>query len=480
MDIRTKLVFSMVAVALASMLVFGLITYGTIEGELRERRMDQLEGLADLKVNAVERIVVGWEERVALVASRTQLRASLSTFNGTRSPASVDRMQRILADASAASPLFRRLAVFDLQGDFVTAAGEGSYAGESDPDVVGVESSSFRGVRFNDGRAPDVIFVSPLVFDGAQAGWLQVILSSEELADLSGRFEGLGETGETLVVAMDPDGVARVLHPVRFPPSGTDGLGLPMAQDRGVVRALAGDEVVTTGRLIDYRGEPVWAATRLIPETQWGVVVKVDEAQHLGPIEQIRSNMVRLAVTLAAFAILIGTIVGMRFALPIQTLASAAQDLGEGDLSTRSGIERQDEVGVLARTFDEMAAALENQVGQLTEFRRFFDVSIDMMCIASTDGYFKLINFAFVRELGWSREELLSKPFTDFVHPEDLSATQKEIERLAAGSPTIRFENRFLCMDGSYKTLRWNAYPEPESGRLYAIARVRTDVETDR
>lgn len=477
MDIRTKLVFSMVAVALGSMLVFGLITYGSIVGELQARRVDQLEGLADLKVNAVERIVVGWRERVALVASRTQLRASLAAYNETESAESADRMQRILADASEAATLVRRLAVFDIRGDFVTAAGEGRYAGEADPDVLGIEAPTFSGVRFNDGRAPDVLFLSPLDFDGERVGWLQSILSSEELADLSGRYEGLGETGETLVVAVDPDGVSRVLHPVRFPPGGTDGLGLPMQVGGGIATALAGDETGQTGRLVDYRGEPVWAATRRVPETGWGVVVKVDEDQHLRPIDQIRSNMVRLAVSLAAFAILIGTFIGMRFAQPIQTLASAAQDLGEGDLATRSGIVRQDEVGVLARTFDEMAEALEDQVGQLTEFRRFFDVSIDMMCIASTDGYFKLINFAFVRELGWSREELLAKPFTDFVHPDDLPATNAEIQRLAAGSPTIRFENRFLCMDGSYKTLRWNAYPEPESGRLYAIARVRPDVE---
>lgn len=477
MDIRTKLVFSMVAVALASMLVFGLITYRTIEVELEARQVDQLEALADLKASAIERIVVGWRERVALVASRTQLRTSLASYNSTESAVAVTRMQRILADAEAASPLFRSLAVFDSDGAFVAAAGEDAYGGDTSREAIRAdgETASFGGVRFHEGRAPDVLFSSPLEFDDESVGTLQVILSSEELGELSGNYEGLGESGETLVLATDTAGTTRVLHRVRFPPEGTDGMGLSLPAEGGLAGAFGDNEVRTTGVLTDYRGEPVWSAIRPLPETGWSVLVKVDEAQHFGPIEEIRSNMIRLAVSLAAFAILIGTYLGMRFAQPIQTLASAAQDLGEGDLSTRSGIDRQDEVGVLARTFDEMAAALEDQVGQLTEFRRFFDVSIDMMCIASTDGYFKLINFAFVRELGWSREELLAKPFTDFVHPEDLLATQKEIQRLAAGSPTIRFENRFLCMDGSYKALRWNAYPEAQSGRLYAIARVRTD-----
>lgn len=476
MDIRTKLVFSMVAVALGSMLVFGLITYSSIDEELRARRVEQLEGLADLKVSAVERIVIGWEERVALVASRTQLRTSLASYNRSEPDIAVARMQRILDDAAAASPLFRRIAVFDAQGRFVTASGpdERDTEGALRDQLLRVDAPTFLGVRFRARRSPNVLFAEPLILNDEFIGTLHVSLSVEGIVELSGNYDGLGDTGETVVVAIDSAGVARVLHPVRFPPESTTGVGLVMSSDAGAVRALSGDEIRSTGRLADYRGESVWAATRRIEETGWGVVVKVDEAQHLGPTEEIRSSMIRLAVSLAAFAILIGTFVGMRFAQPIQKLAEAAQHFGQGDLSTRSGIDRQDEVGVLARTFDEMAVALEDQVGQLSEFRRFFDVSIDMMCIASTDGYFKLINFAFVRELGWSREALLSKPFTDFVHPEDLPATLREIERLASGSPTIRFQNRFLCMNGSYKALRWNAYPEAKTGRLYAIARVRT------
>ena len=65
----------------------------------------------------------------------------------------------------------------------------------------------------------------------------------------------------------------------------------------------------------------------------------------------------------------------------------------------------------------------------------------------------------------------ISKPFFDLVHPDDLAATQQEIEKLSQGIPTISFVNRFRCADGSWKWLRWTSYPEPESGLLYAIAR---------
>lgn len=103
--------------------------------------------------------------------------------------------------------------------------------------------------------------------------------------------------------------------------------------------------------------------------------------------------------------------------------------------------------------------------------REFFDLSPDMLCIAGTDARFKLVNPAFERSLGWSREKLLSQPFLDFVHPDDREATILEVSKLAEGIPTVSFENRYRHSDGSYRVLRWTAQPEPETGTIYAVAR---------
>jgi PAS domain S-box-containing protein len=104
-----------------------------------------------------------------------------------------------------------------------------------------------------------------------------------------------------------------------------------------------------------------------------------------------------------------------------------------------------------------------------------FDLALDLLCIATVDGYFLRVNPAFERTLGYTAEELCSRRFFDFVHPDDLERTQEAMEVLGRGEELHQMENRYLCRDGSIRWLQWNSRPGPVDGLVAAAARDITD-----
>jgi PAS domain S-box-containing protein len=482
MDIRTKLVFTLVVVALVSMFVLSLAMYAIAEPALRDSRLDLLEALAESKRDDMEQVFAGWVDRVRLVASRTQLRISLREHDRTGSTEPVDRIHRILTDAVDAVDVIEALAVFDTEHHLVTSAGrEMDLASREDlPQMTSVaEGIGYRGISPTGDGDLRVGFVARLSLEGEPVGDLHVRLNAQPLLDLAEDRAGMEEdgSGEIVIVTLDENGVPRALH--RLHPGGPEfwepvhlrGDGDPISI------ALSGEEGTFSDGLTDDRGHLVWAATRYLPEAGLALIVKVDEDEARAPLTQFRRQSLRLTLSLGALAILVGTILGFRFSKPIKDLAEVADRIRGGALSARAVEAGEDEVGLLSRTFNDMADEMEEQVSLLREFKRYFDLSRDMLCIAATDGYFKRVNPAFQKTLGWTTEELLSRSFLAFVHPDDFKKTENEIARLAKGLPVISFENRYRTKGGEYRHFMWTAHPDESSGLIYAIARDVTELE---
>lgn len=138
--------------------------------------------------------------------------------------------------------------------------------------------------------------------------------------------------------------------------------------------------------------------------------------------------------------------------------------------------ELKQEQSALLDVTSHLAQELETYREIKEEWEWFFENSIDMLCVAGVDGYFKKVNRAFTETLGYPREELLAHPFIDFVHPDDVQRTMKELHRLGAGFTCVNFENRYRARDGSWHWLAWTCPPLlPSTSRLYAIARDVTE-----
>jgi len=102
---------------------------------------------------------------------------------------------------------------------------------------------------------------------------------------------------------------------------------------------------------------------------------------------------------------------------------------------------------------------------------RFFEDSIDMLCFLDFNGHFKRLNPAWERTLGFTRAELMARPFIEFVHPEDRERTLEQNADVRGGGRALGFENRYLCKDGTYRWFHWNAAPNSSERVIYSVAR---------
>ena len=135
----------------------------------------------------------------------------------------------------------------------------------------------------------------------------------------------------------------------------------------------------------------------------------------------------------------------------------------------RFGEARERRVGILFNDITPREKAEE-------ELGRFFNLSLDFLSISSPDGYFKRVSPGVTDMLGWTVEEFLATPYLKLVHPEDVTATMREVEKqMNEGRQVMNFENRYRHKDGSWRMLSWRSVPDQGSGLMYATARDVTE-----
>jgi len=142
------------------------------------------------------------------------------------------------------------------------------------------------------------------------------------------------------------------------------------------------------------------------------------------------------------------------------------------EISVYGGLEK----GTFIAVFDvitERKRADEALRQKTQELENFFQVNLDLLCIADINGYFRKLNPQWEGTLGYPLSELEGHLFRDFVHPDDLDATDTVISQLATQQKVTEFVNRYRCKDGSYRWLEWRSVPQGEL--IYASARDVTE-----
>ncbi len=156
---------------------------------------------------------------------------------------------------------------------------------------------------------------------------------------------------------------------------------------------------------------------------------------------------------------------------PVETRVTCKDGLVRNIIFTLSSVGQT--YAIFMNDVTEFRQARESMKKSREDFDKFFSMTLDLLCIADTDGYFRKLNPQWEKTLGYGIKDLEGKKFLDFIHPEDMSSTLQAVAQLSEQKEVIDFTNRYQARDGSYRWIEWRSYPE---GKLiYAAARDVTD-----
>ncbi|ATX79417.1 Signal transduction histidine kinase [Mariprofundus aestuarium] len=201
---------------------------------------------------------------------------------------------------------------------------------------------------------------------GERVGNILFEVDMSTLFNLIQNAAGLGVSGETLIARKDGDDIL-FLNPLRHDPDAAMKRYVPVGSNLAlpIQKALQGKS--GSGLSIDYRNREVIAAWRPLPNSNWGVVAKIDREEAFAPIEHIRKLILLIGSIAALIVILIAWTMARSIASPIQSLQEGMNEVAKGNFDTSVATDAKDEIGQLSRTFDAMTNRLKETMASRDE-----------------------------------------------------------------------------------------------------------------
>ncbi|MEM1295513.1 MAG: ATP-binding protein, partial [Verrucomicrobiota bacterium] len=433
------LVYAIASVMIVSALV-AWVGMMPLYQELSRNQEQNLAFGAHTRAQTLDQLLAKKISVARQITSRTQARIALERYN--QGEIDLNEFQNfsqpILSDALARSISVTGITRLDKEAQLAVTVGKPVPESFWQEAVGGKDEQLLRCPVEIEGENWLLIYAPILDREDNRVGTDIVVFGLQSLLDLVRDYSGLGESGELILAIRSSDGECHLLAPLR------DGSNPDLKSSslaKAIVQGLKGElgsvEAPEMGRAI--------LSYHAIDNAPWVAILKMDRGELYKNIRQKLAGL--------SFFILVLSLLGAGGAVALLRPLAGRVIMKTDEL--------EDEISRKTSDLEKANRVLES----------FFQVSLDMLCIAGLDGYFKRINPAFRETLGFSRDELMAKPFIEFVHPDDRESTTQAVQKLASGEMVVSFENRYLHKDGTYRWIEWNSAPDDTSGLIYAAAR---------
>ncbi|MFN2304157.1 MAG: histidine kinase dimerization/phospho-acceptor domain-containing protein, partial [Anaerolineales bacterium] len=362
MKIRTKLGLTYLTMSFLALAFINIFLYSYFKNALTKEALSHLESVSSIQKHRIEAIIEQNLERIRLVTSRTQLRLSLDAYIQTRRREDYEKILIIIKDALASIGDFKVISVLDLNGKVLVSTQDSRLNLDySDFDFyqVAILKNNAEHFFLDDNNNLNLYLTGPMTINENFIGILLIESDASNIVTSLQDFSGLGQTGESMLGRKDRSGTsAQYLSPLRFDRDAALRRNVELGKlDNVMVKALTAEKQLLA-TAFDYRGQEVLAATNYLKELGWGLVVKLDKVEALEPVETLVKYIVIITLIVMFVIAWVSYALASIISKPISQLTHVARGINEGDLQHRADIKTQDEVGVLADSFNNMANTL--------------------------------------------------------------------------------------------------------------------------
>jgi signal transduction histidine kinase len=360
MFIGVKLILVFLIISVIPIAIFGTINYINTEKQIINDTLSKLEAISKIQENRVQNIIDQNYERLASLTSRLQLRIALNDYNVNGTRESQQLMNNILLAAKSGISGFKDIHILNPRGDVVASTDKdqiGTNHALQDFFVKGKQQNDIS-IFFKDKNQNLRKFLTgPLLLEDKFLGVVSIVSDAENLLSQFANYEGLGETGESVMAKRTPEGNALYLTPLRFDKNAAFQTMLPNDRINSPTAQALSKTEGTFANLIDYRGQPVLAATRYVESMNWGLVTKIDKAEAFAPLDNVRNFMILSGITLSTLIVVVSLYLGRWIAKPLTKLRDAAREIAKGNFEAKT-VERADggadEIKEMASSFEAM------------------------------------------------------------------------------------------------------------------------------
>lgn len=360
MKIRTKGIL-IVSLLITILLVLIIGTgYIIVKNIFINEVTQNLEVIAEIQEKRIQSNVEKNMERLSGVTSRTNLRKTLKIFKDNNEE-DLATMNKIINDAKDSIPDFQTIFIVDKNGKIIVSTDENLLGQDFSNEKIFLAGSEKNHIHFeyNVESGAELILHGPLLWEGEFLGVAGIVVDPVSFENITRDYTALGETGETVLAFRNEEGDAEFLHHRRLEEESASRIIEKERVDVPMTQALLGKEVFSD-EYVDYRGVPVFSATRYIEGIDWGLVIKKDKQEILAPLVSFERNLLFIGLTVMVISIFGIYFISRSLLRPIETLRAGIEEIEKGNLDYKIVVKSKDEFGDLAQSFNEMASAIKS------------------------------------------------------------------------------------------------------------------------